>query len=67
MTGCRLDGRGSISGSGKGVSFLHSFQTPIQWVPVAISPGLKWWGCEAYHSPPSSAEVKNRLLGVVLN
>jgi hypothetical protein len=32
---------------------------PIQWVPWAISPGLKKPGCEADHSPPSSAEVKN--------
>jgi len=30
----------------------------IQWVPGAISLGLKWLGCEADHSPPSSAKVK---------
>jgi hypothetical protein len=31
----------------------------IQRVPVAISPGVKWPGSGADHSPPSSAEVKN--------
>jgi hypothetical protein len=29
-----------------------------QWVPGALSPGAKRPGCEAYHSPPTSAEVK---------
>jgi hypothetical protein len=43
----------------------------------ALIPGRKWPGCEADHSPPSSAEVKNawsytstpstRLCGVVLS
>jgi hypothetical protein len=33
---------------------LGSTQPPIQWVPVINRPG-----CEADHSPPSSAEVKN--------
>jgi hypothetical protein len=33
-------------------------QPPIQWVPGAPSPGIKWLGCEADHSPPTSAEVK---------
>jgi hypothetical protein len=32
---------------------------PIQWVTVALSPRVKRPGCEAAHSPPSSAEVKN--------
>jgi hypothetical protein len=32
---------------------------PIQWVPGALSLGVKWPGREAGHSPPSSAEVKN--------
>jgi hypothetical protein len=34
-------------------------QPLIQWVSVAISPGIKRPGREADHSPPSSAEVKN--------
>jgi hypothetical protein len=34
-------------------------QSPIQWVPGALSWGVKWPGREADHSPPSSAEVKN--------
>jgi hypothetical protein len=32
---------------------------PIQWVPGALSPGLKRLGRVADHSPPISAEVKN--------
>jgi hypothetical protein len=34
-------------------------QLPVQWVPGALSPGLKRQGREANHSPPSSTEVKN--------
>jgi hypothetical protein len=34
-------------------------QPPIQWVPGALSLGVKRPGREAEHSPPSSAEVKN--------
>jgi len=34
-------------------------QPPIQWVPGALSPGLKYSGLEADHSPPSSADAKN--------
>jgi hypothetical protein len=37
---------------------LGSTQLPIQWVPGALSLGLKRPGREADHSPPSSAEVK---------
>jgi hypothetical protein len=33
-------------------------QPPIQWVLGALSPGVKWPGREADHSPPTSAEVK---------
>jgi len=33
-------------------------QSPIQWVPGALSPVLKWPGHESKHSPPSSAEVR---------
>jgi hypothetical protein len=56
---------------------LGPTQPPIQWVPGALSLGVKRPGREADHSPPSSAEVKNawsytstppiRLYGVVLN
>jgi hypothetical protein len=34
-------------------------QPPIQWVPRALSLGIKRPGREADHSPPSSAEVKD--------
>jgi hypothetical protein len=37
---------------------LGPTQSPIQWVLEALSPGIKQLGCEADHSPPSSAEVK---------
>jgi hypothetical protein len=39
--------------------FLGPTQLHIQWVPGALSLGIKWPGCEADHSLPSSAEVKN--------
>jgi hypothetical protein len=38
---------------------LGPTQPPIQWVPEALSMRVKQLGCEADHSPPSSAEVKN--------
>jgi hypothetical protein len=34
------------------------FTQPIQWVPGALSPGVKRPGREADHSPPASVEVK---------
>jgi hypothetical protein len=37
---------------------LGPTQPPIQLVPGALSLGVKRPGCEADHSPPSSAEVK---------
>jgi hypothetical protein len=55
---------------------LGSTQTPIQWVPVALSPGIKRPECEADHSPPASDEDKKmwintstpiRLHDVMLN
>jgi hypothetical protein len=55
---------------------LRSTQPPIQWVPGALSPGVKQAGYEVDHSPPISAEVKKmwiytstpiRLHGAVLN
>jgi hypothetical protein len=38
---------------------LGSTQPPIQWVPGALSLGVKRPGREADHSPPSNTEVKN--------
>jgi hypothetical protein len=38
---------------------LGPTQPPIQWVPGALSLGVKRPVREADHSPPSSAEVKN--------
>jgi hypothetical protein len=35
-------------------------QPRIQWVPGALSSGVKRQGREADHSPPASAEVKKR-------
>jgi hypothetical protein len=62
--GLRARRRGSIPGKGK--RFFSSPQCPdrlwdppIQWVPGALSPGVKRLGHEADHSPTSSAEVKN--------
>jgi hypothetical protein len=37
---------------------LGPTQPPIQWVPGALSVGVKRPGREASHPPPSSAEVK---------
>jgi len=59
------------------VHFLGLLHPPIHWVLGALSPGVKWPGREADHSPPCSAKVENswsytstppvRLHGVVLN
>jgi hypothetical protein len=38
---------------------LRPTQPPIQWVPGALSSGVKRSGREVDHSPPTSAEVKN--------
>jgi hypothetical protein len=38
---------------------LGSTQPPIQSVPWALTPEVKWQGHEANCSPPSSAEVRN--------
>jgi hypothetical protein len=85
--GYGLDDRGSRvrfpAGTGN-FSFHTAFrpalgptQPPIQWVPGAVSLGVKRPGREADHSPPSSAEVKEwvelylhspiRLSGVVFS
>jgi hypothetical protein len=64
--GYGLDGHSSIPGRSKIFLFsiatrpaLRPNQPPIQWVPQALSSGVKRPGHEADHSPPSSAEVKN--------
>jgi hypothetical protein len=50
-----------------------STQRPIQWVPGALSPGVKRHGRKADHSPPVSADVDLyihspiRFHGLVLN
>jgi hypothetical protein len=41
-----------------GTALGHT-KPPIQWVPGALSLGVKRPGREADHSPPSSAKVKN--------
>jgi hypothetical protein len=60
--------RGWSSSLGRGKIFLFSTssrpvlgptQPPIQWVLGALSLGVKRLGCEADHSVPTSAEVKN--------
>jgi hypothetical protein len=59
--------RGRSSSTCGGKNFLLSMssgpalgpaQPPIQWVPVALSPGIKRQGHEADHSLPTSADVK---------
>jgi hypothetical protein len=59
--------RGRSSSPGRVKNFLFSTssrpalgptQPPIQWVPGALSPGVKRQGREADHSPPPSSEVK---------
>jgi hypothetical protein len=79
----RSTGRSSSPDRVKGILFskssrpaLRSTQPPIQWVPRALSLGVKRPGRKVDHSPPTSAEVKKmwiytstpiRLHGVVLN
>jgi hypothetical protein len=80
--GYGLDDRGSRVRfpAGDGNFSLHyrvQNGSGAQWVPGALSLGVKWQGREADHSPPSSAEVKTawsytstppiRLHGVVLS
>jgi hypothetical protein len=57
-----LGGRSSSPGMVKNVPFSTSSipaqgstQSPIQWVPGALSPGIKRQGHETDHSPPTSA------------
>jgi hypothetical protein len=35
---------------------LRPTQSPIQWVPEAVSPGVKCLGCEADHLPSTSGK-----------
>lgn len=40
--------------------YLHHVQTgSVQWVPGALSSGVKKLECEADHSSPPNAKVKN--------
>jgi hypothetical protein len=67
-TGYGLDEPGGWSSSpGRVMNFLFSTscrlalgttQSPIQWVPGDLSPGVKRPGREADHSPPIIAKVK---------
>jgi hypothetical protein len=43
------------------VCHLGPTQPPIYWSPGSLSLGVKRPGREADHSPPSSAEVKERV------
>jgi hypothetical protein len=65
--------RGRSSSPGRVKNFLFSTssrpvpgstQPPIQWVPGALSPGVKRPGREADHSPPTTAEVKNTWIHI---
>jgi len=60
-----LDNKGLILDRGRDFFFatasrptLVPTSPPIQWVPGALSLGIKQPGCEADHSPPPSAKVK---------
>jgi hypothetical protein len=60
----RPRGQSWSPGGGKNIRFsissrpaLGPTQPPIQWVPGALSPGVKLPGRKANHSPPTSAEV----------
>jgi hypothetical protein len=61
----QLDGPGIESQWGRDLPHpsrpaLGPTQPPIQWVP-GLFPGVKCSGCSVNHSPPSSAEVKERV------
>jgi hypothetical protein len=59
-TGYMLDGRGSIPG--RAIFFSSPYfpdWTPIEWVPEALSQGVKRPGREANHTSPFSSELKN--------
>jgi hypothetical protein len=54
-----FQGQESLLFSIASTSHLGPIQPHIQWVPAAVSPGVKRQGREADHSPISSAELKN--------
>jgi hypothetical protein len=62
-----MDDRGFETQRGLGIFLFTTVSRPalgpiepsIQWVPGALSLGVKRPGREAVHSSPSSAEVKN--------
>jgi hypothetical protein len=66
--GYELDDRGSRVDSRRGLGIflfttasrtaVEPTQPPIEWIPGALSVGIKRPGSEADHSLPSSAEVK---------
>jgi hypothetical protein len=56
-TGYGLDGKIFLFSTASGLT-LGLTKPPIQWVPVALTLGLKRLGREAYHSPSCAAEVK---------
>jgi hypothetical protein len=67
VLGYGLDDQGFESRQGLGIFLfttvsrlaLGPTQTPNQWLPGALSLGVKLPGREADHSPPSTAEIKN--------
>jgi hypothetical protein len=59
VIGYGLDGPGSILFSTASRLTLGLAQPPIQWVPAALSLGVKQQEREADYSLPSSAKVKN--------
>jgi hypothetical protein len=75
VTGYGLHDRGSNPGTVSRLA-LGATQLPVQWVPRAISTGIKRPRREVDHSHPSTAEVRNGgaipsllhiLNGIVLN
>jgi hypothetical protein len=56
--GSSPDGGGNFSLHNPSRPVLGPTQPPVQWVPGAISLGVKWPENEADHSPPCSTEVK---------
>jgi hypothetical protein len=65
VTAYGLDGTGIESRWGRDLPHLSRpalwpTQPPVKWVPV-LSWGMVRLGRDADHTPPSSAEVKNRV------
>jgi hypothetical protein len=58
MAEVRVPLQSKIFSSSRRSDRLWGPQPHIQWVSEASSPGVKWPGREADHSPPASAEVK---------